>query len=151
MDQLPVEILSALFKFLRQIDLIKASSACKLWHSIIQTESFCSKLKETDGLFYHRLKETDGLFYHRQWLIKTYFRHFERFGATVYWECVGALPIEVFSKVENGILERMFHSVLPYRVWYHFWSYIRSQFNTRICQFCTKLQIKTVKINRYIF
>ena len=55
MDQLSFEIWSALFKFLRQIDLIKASSVCKLWNSIIQTESFCSKLKETDGYFYHRL------------------------------------------------------------------------------------------------
>ena len=73
MDQLPVEILSAVFKYLRQINLIEASSVCKLWQSIIQTESFCSKLKETDGLFHDR-----------QWLIKTYFSHFERFGATVY-------------------------------------------------------------------
>ena len=138
MDQLPVEILSAVFKSLRQIDLIEASSVCKLWHSIIQTESFCSKLKETDGLFH------DG-----QWIIKTYFRHFERFGATAYWECVGALPIEVLPNAETEILERMFHSVLPFRVWYHFWSCIRS-FNTRICQFCTKLQILNVKIERYI-
>ena len=140
MDQLPVEILSAVFKSLRQIDLIEASSVCKLWHSIIQTESFCSKLKETDGLFH------DG-----QWIIKTYFRHFERFGATAYWECVGALPIEVLPKAETEILERMFHSVLPFRVWYHFWSCIRSQFNTRICQFCTKLQIQNVKIDTYSF
>ena len=45
----------------------------------------------------------------------------------------------------------MFHSVLPFRVWYHFWSCIRSQFNTKICKFYTKLQIQTVKVERYIF
>ena len=39
----------------------------------------------------------------------------------------------------------MFHSVLPFRVCHHFWSCIRSQFNTRICQFCTKLHIRNVK------
>ena len=55
------------------------------------------------------------------------------------------MPIEVLTKAEAEILERMFHSVLPFRVCHHFWSCIRSQFNTRICQFCTKLHIRNVK------
>ena len=55
------------------------------------------------------------------------------------------MPIEVLPKAEAEILERMFHSVLPFRVCHHFWSCIRSQFNTRIYQFCTKLHIRNVK------
>ena len=109
MDQLPVEILCTVFKYLRQIDLIEASSVCKLWHNIIQTEVFRAKLKETENLFHDR-----------PWLLKTYFKHFERFAATVYWECVGAILGEVLPKVETEILDRMFYSVFPFRVWSHF-------------------------------
>lgn len=105
MDQLPIEILCTILKYLRQINLIEASSLCKLWHNLIQTKAFCAKLKETDSLFHDR-----------RWLLKTYFKHFDRFVTTVYWECVGAIPGEVLPKVETEILERMFYSVLQFRV-----------------------------------
>lgn len=85
MDQLPIEILCTIFKYLRQINLIEVSSVCKLWHNLTQTKAFCAKLKETDNLFHDR-----------RWLLKTYFKHFDRFVTTVYWECVGAIPGEVF-------------------------------------------------------
>ena len=44
----------------------------------------------------------------------------------------------------------MFYSVLPYRIWSHFWFCCRSQLDPKICQFCTKLQVKNIKIINYI-
>ena len=40
----------------------------------------------------------------------------------------------------------MFFSILPFRIWSHFWCCFRSQFNPDICQFYTKLRIKDRKI-----
>ena len=54
MDQLPIEILCTIFKYLRQINLIEVSSVYKLWHNLTQTKAFCAKLKETDSLFHDR-------------------------------------------------------------------------------------------------
>ena len=44
----------------------------------------------------------------------------------------------------------MFYSVLPFRAWSHFWFYYRSQEDPRMCQFCTKLQIRNIKIINYV-
>ena len=44
----------------------------------------------------------------------------------------------------------MFYSVLPFRIWSHFWFCSRSQQDGDICQFCTKLQIRNIKIINYI-
>ena len=50
-----MEVLSFIFQYLKQIDLIEASAVCKKWYRVISTAAFGFKLKETDELFHDRL------------------------------------------------------------------------------------------------
>ena len=63
-----IEVWSLVFKHLRDIDLIEASAVGKDWNSVVQTQKFISKLKET-----HKI-HTD-----RDWLMKSYRKNFDRF------------------------------------------------------------------------
>ena len=60
MNHLTIEVLSVIFRYLEQIDLVEASALCKNWYRLIRTTAFCSKIKETDQLFYDK-----------DWLLKT--------------------------------------------------------------------------------
>ena len=135
----PIEVWSFVFKYLRYIDLIEASTVCTEWGMIIQKGKFLSKLKETHDIF------TD-----REWLMKSYRKNFDRFGNDMYWEILNYLSHEKIRVLNREIYCRMFYSVLPFRVWNHWWSCCRSQFDKSICQFCTKLQIKDKKVTKAI-
>ena len=97
-----------------------------------------------------KIKETNSLFYDKDWLLKTYYKHFERFKDSVYFECVSILHYQRLHTIEKNIINKIFYSVLPFRVWSHFWFCSRSQNDRKICQHCTKLQIRNLKVVSYI-
>ena len=72
-------------------------------------------------------------------------KNFDRFRDEVYWDILTVLEDEKVLILEREIFDRMFYSILPFRIWSHFWCCIRSQFDPNICQFCTKLQIRDKK------
>ena len=83
-------------------------------------------------------------------LLKTYRNHFEAFRHDVYWEILDVLKDEKVLVLNKEIFHRIFFSILPFRIWSHFWCCCRSQFNSNICQFCTKLRITGRKVVHYI-
>lgn len=78
-------------------------------------------------------------------------KHFHRFRDKVCWDILTFLQDEKVLILEREIFDRMFYSVLPFRIWCHFWCCIRSQFDPNVCQFCTKLQTRDKKIVNYIY
>ena len=139
MEQLPMDVFSFIFQYLKQIDLIEASAVCKKWYKVISITAFGFKLKETEELFHDR-----------DWLLKTYIKHFDRFRDSVYWDCLNVLADDKLFVVEKEIMERMFYSILPFRIWSQFWFCCRSQLDPNMCQYCTKLQIRNQKIINYV-
>ena len=85
MDHLPKELLSSIFQYLKTHDLIEASAVCIKW-----TDIFCSKINKTNNLFYDK-----------DWLLKTYYKQFQRFRDSVYWECIGFLPSEKIPVIDT--------------------------------------------------
>ena len=82
--------------------------------------------------------------------MKTYRKQFESFRDDIYWETLNSLKDENVFVLEREIFDRMFYSVLPFRIWSHLWCCCRSQHNPDICQFYTMLQIKDRKVVKYI-
>ena len=82
--------------------------------------------------------------------MKSYKKNLDRFRNDMYWELINYLSLEKIQVLEREVYDRIFYSVLPFCVWNHLWSCCRSQFNPRICQFCTKLQIKDKKVTKEI-
>ena len=139
MSLVPIEVWSLVFKHLRDIDLIEASSACKDWNSAVQTQKFISKLKET-----HKI-HTD-----REWLMKSHRKNFDHLRNDMYWEIINYLSVEKLEELEKEVYDRMFYFVLSFRVWSHLRTCYRSHFDPNVCQFCSKLQIKDKKVTKEI-
>ena len=139
MSLVPTEVWSLIFNYLREIYLIEVSAVCKEWNGIVQTKTFISKLRETHKIHFDR-----------DWLLKPYKKFFDRFCNDMYWEMIYWLSIEKLDVLEDEVYNRMFYSVLPFRVWSHLWKCYRSQFDPNVCQFCTKLQIKDKKVTKKI-
>ena len=109
MDHLPAEVLSVIFRYLKQIDLIEASAVCKQWYTMINNNSFSSKIKETNQLFDDK-----------DWLLKIYRKHFDRFKDSLHWDSLHVLRDGKLPIVEKKILDRMFYSILSFHIWSHF-------------------------------
>ena len=139
MEHLPLQVLNAIFKFLKWTDLIEASAVCKKWRDLIWTKSFCKKISETNKLFFDK-----------DWLVKSYYKHFERFKDEFYWDCVGTLPDEKAMCIETEGFDRMFLFCFALSWWSHFWFCFRSQSDINMCQYCTKLQITDSKLVNYM-
>ena len=135
---LPEVVLFEVFKYLKKVDLTEASAVCKKWREIIWNNDFSAKVRETNRLFFDR-----------EWLIKTYRKISYRFIDDVYWESISILPKDAIDSIDYEV-ERMFYGVLTYRIWSHFWFCTRSQCDENICQYCTMLRVKNVKVNKWI-
>ena len=48
---LPTEVLSMVFEYLKDLDLIEASAVCKQWNSASKSARISEKLVEVDQLF----------------------------------------------------------------------------------------------------
>lgn len=60
---LPEVVLSEIFKYLKRVDFIDASTVCKKWRNVIWNGDFSEKVKKTNQLFNDK-----------QRLIKTYLK-----------------------------------------------------------------------------
>lgn len=56
-------------------------------------------------------------------------KHFDRFRDEVFWNILTDLQNEKALILETEIFDLMFYSILPFRIWSHFWCCIRSQFD----------------------
>ena len=94
--------------------------------------------------------DVNQLFKDKTWLLKTCRNHSETFRFDDYWEILKRLKDEKVFIQKKEIFHIIFFSILPFRVWFHFWCCCRSQFNPDICQFCAKLRIKDRKVVNFI-
>ena len=52
--------------------------------------------------------------------------------------------------VKEAVMNKLYYSVLPFRVWNNLFLCKRSQYGTIMCRYCTKLYIKDKKISDHI-
>ena len=81
------------FKHLRDIDLTEAPAVFQDWNSVVQTQKFISKLKET-----HKI-HTD-----RDWLMKSYRKNFDCF-RNMYWEIINYPSVEKLEVLEKEVYD----------------------------------------------
>ena len=68
----------------------------------------------------------------------------------MYWDVINYLTIEKLDVLKFEIYQRMYYSILPFRIWSDMWGCCRSQYEPLIHQFCTKLLIKNKKVDNEI-
>ena len=94
-----------------------------------------------------KLRESKNIFKDGPWLIETYKKLLERFYFGVYREMVVGFPVSHVHVFKKEIYSRLYYSILPFHVWSHVFLCCRSQFESNMCLFCTKLCLKNEKVN----
>ena len=86
----------------------------------------------------------------RQWLIECYKKLLQRFYFALYKELVVIMPIENLHGFKKILYNQLYYSLLLFRVWNHLFLCSRSQYESNMCLFCTKLYLKNEKIWKFI-
>ena len=119
MITVPIEVLSLIFDYFKNIDLIEASAVCKKWYEV-------ARIKQR---YFSKLKESHKIFVDKSWLIKTYEITFDRFSKDMYRDVINYLTIEKLDVLRFEIYQRMYYYILPFRIWSHMWCCCRFQYN----------------------
>ena len=53
-------------------------------------------------------------------------------------------------EAKSIVLDRLFHAILPFRVWNCLFLCVRSHNEKNTCRFCTRVYIKNKKISEHI-
>ena len=148
--QLPVEVWTTIFIYLRLNDLVKIWCVCKEFHYICEKKQFYVK----------KLRESKRIFKDRDWILSHYKQLFERFYFRLFRELVPLFLLKICSclilfgfrdeRVKKIIYGKMHFSLLPFRVWNHVFHCCRFHYERNMCLFCTKLYLRNKKICKLI-
>ena len=64
--------------------------------------------------------------------------------------CLNDINEDNLHLAKDVILDKMYHSILPFRVWNHLFMCNRLKYELNMCRFCTKTYIKHKKISYHI-
>ena len=58
--------------------------------------------------------------------------------------------MDVIKKVRKITEQKLYYAILPFRVWNHLFLCVRSQYESNMCLFCTKIYLRNKKLSRLI-
>ena len=129
--QIPVEIWTFTFTYIRLNDLIEISCVCKEFYYICEKTLF----------FFKKLRESKRIFKERDWILSHYKQLFHRFYFNLFRQLVPYVSIENLDVFEKINYDKLDFSLLPFRIWNHVFHCCRSQYESNTCLFCTKLYL----------
>lgn len=139
---LPPEVVVLVFSYLTLNDIIDASAACELFYNI----------SRRNELFVRNLDDSLKLF---TWIGKYSFNYqcmkfFDVFSVRLFVSLKKYVKEDCLSRVKNIVMDRLYYSVLPFRVWNHL--FLCERFNSldSMCKYCTKCSVEIKKISWYI-
>ena len=138
---LPVKVWAIIFSYLHPNDLIEISATCKLFnHLPRKNELYIRKMEDVKKLF-KDYKDLSGCYY----------------DLLVNFSYLTCLRLKKYGVNENNlrlaksvIMNKLFYSILPFRVWNHLFLCERCQHSSWMCNFCTIMHIKHRGISDYI-
>ena len=137
---LPLEVLVIIFSYLTPNDIMEASAVCKLfYHASRKNKLFVKKLDDSKKLF-----KVDKLVFNYR-----YGDIFLSFSNQLFVYLEKHVYEDNFFLVKDFLMERLYRSVLPFRVWNHLFLWERPNSLLSICEYCSKLCITSKKISNH--
>ena len=134
--QLPIEGWKLILTYLRLNDLIEISCVCKHFYLLCENNHFYVK----------KFNQSKKIFKDRSWLVHQYRQILERFYFNLFHKSVKYVPIENLHATKKIIYNKLYFSFLPFRVWDHMFLCCRSQYESNMSMFCTKVYLRNKKI-----
>ena len=114
--EIPNKVSTIIFCYLRLIDLIEVSAACKRFYRVIHTMPYYVK----------KLDESKELFTSRDFLLEAYENIFKRFYDGVKWDVLDIVCMNKLDKLNHELFSRTYFEIMPFHVWSHLWFCCRS-------------------------
>ena len=138
---LPFEALVIIFLNLTPNDIMEASAICKLFYRVSRKNKlFAKKLDDSKKL----LKVDKSIFN------SPYVDFLISFSNQLFVSLEKYVNEDNLFLVKDVLMDRLYHSVLPFCVWNHLFLCQRLNSMASICGYCTKLFIKNKKISDHI-
>ena len=137
---IPTEVWGLIISHLPLNDLIQVSCVYRDFYRLSRTNSFYVK----------KLDETKRIFRDRSWIISAYRNLRETFYFTLFRKLLPYVTTVDALKMRKIIEKKLFNAILPFRVWNHIFLCTRSQYESNMCLFCTKIYLRNKKVSKLI-
>ena len=114
------------------------------------TCNFFYYLSRENKLFIKKMNESKRLFNNKGELYDRYYDMCFSFSSLLTVCLRQHVCMKNLVEAKNIVLDRLLHTILPFRVWNHLSLCVRSHNEKNMCMFCTKIYIKNKKISEHI-
>ena len=126
--------------YLQLNDIIEFSCACKDFYRVSRNNS--SYLK--------KLKELERIFKDKSDAVSAYSNFCREFYLALFRRLRPFVKVDSISRVKKIIWSELFYTILPFRVWNHLFLCCRSQYESNMSLYCTKIYLKDKKLSASI-
>lgn len=128
---LPIEVWVIVFTYLR----LKFLVFVKICITCVKKNSF----------YVRRLLESKKILKDKDWLLSHYSKLLENFNNCVFKDLASIVSIKNLLEFKKTPYKKLCYSLLPFCVWNHIFLCCRSQYESIMCLFCTKLHLRNKK------
>ena len=119
------------------IDVIELSCVCK--------DFYC--LSRTNAFYVRTLKESSGIFQDKSDVVSAYSNYSKELYLALFKKLTPFVKVDNILKIRKTVRNELFHTILPFRVWNHLFLCSRSQYDSRMCLFRTKIYLKNKRLS----
>ena len=94
--------------------------------------------------------ELRQIFKDKSWIISATLMFCNTFYFTLFRKIIPYVGIDHILKIRTIIRNKLFYTILPFRVCNHIWLSIRSQHERNMCLICTKIYLRNKKLSKVI-
>ena len=120
-------------------DLIKVSGVSKDFYLLSRTSSFYVK----------KLNESKKIFRDRSWIVSNFLYLCDTFYFKMFRKWTTYVDVNDILKVKKIIRKKLYYLIFLFHVRDHIFLCVRSQYESNMCLFCTKLYLRN-KVSRLI-
>ena len=137
---LPIEVWTIVLSYLHLNDLIEMSATCKFFYY----------LSRENKLFIKKMNESNRLFNDKGKFFDHYYDMCFSFSSLLTVCLREHVCMKNLIEAKSIVLDKLFHAILPFRVWKHLFLCVRSHNEKDMCAFRTKIYINNKKISQHI-
>ena len=140
MNYLPVEIWRLIISYLALNDVIQFSCVCKEFYCVSRYNSFYLK----------KLKESRRIFQDKSDVVFAYSKLCKEFYLALFRRLTPFIKVDNILNMTKIIWNELFFAIFPFRVWSHLFLCCRSQYESSMCLFLTKIYLRNKTLSTSI-
>ena len=107
-------------------------------------------MSRNNSFYRKKLKESKRIFQDKSDVVSTYSNFCREFYLALFGRLTPFVKVDNILRVRKIIWNKLFYAILPFRVWNHLFLCCRSQYESNMCLFCTKIYLKNKRLTASI-